>query len=147
MKSFLKRRSLKRKETIKVYIHEADADAFQSETGIDSARIVRTIDQQTIWIGRFPVTFHHTPGHTPGSQCIQFAQRRLLTGDTLFPGSRGRTDLLGGNEECMQESLDRVLNCRFNDHTAVYPGQCYFNREMTTISQEKKTGMLRSNLT
>lgn len=146
VKNFLKRKSSKRKQTIKVYIHEADAEAFQRETGIDSERIVRTIDQQTIWIGKFPVTFHHTPGHTPGSQCIQFAQRRLLTGDTLFPGSRGRTDLPGGSEACMQQSLSRVLLGRFAGDTAVYPGHWCFGREMTTIGQEMRTGMLISNI-
>ena len=57
------------------------------------------------------VTFrvYHTPGHTPGSVCLQ-AEDVLLTGDTLFAGSCGRTDFPGGSWEQMMESFCRLAN-------------------------------------
>ena len=57
------------------------------------------------------VTFQvlHTPGHTPGSVCL-LADKVLLTGDTLFAGSCGRTDFPGGSWSQMMDSLGRLAN-------------------------------------
>ena len=85
-----------------------------------------------ITIGTFPVEIIHTPGHTPGSVCIQY-RNCLFTGDTLFAGSIGRTDLEGGDEEEMLSSL-RLLKEMPGDLT-VYPG----HDRVTTLAQEKKT--------
>ena len=52
---------------------------------------------------------YHTPGHTPGSVCLQ-AGDVLLTGDTLFAGSCGRTDFPGGSWSQMMQSLVRLAN-------------------------------------
>jgi glyoxylase-like metal-dependent hydrolase (beta-lactamase superfamily II) len=60
----------------------------------------------------------HTPGHTRGSVCFKSGED-LFTGDTLFKGDYGRTDLPGGSEEQMRASLRRLFTlsgCRF------YPG-------------------------
>ena len=55
------------------------------------------------------ITFrvYHTPGHTPGSVCLQ-AEDVLLTGDTLFAGSCGRTDFPGGSWKQLMESFARL---------------------------------------
>ena len=50
----------------------------------------------------------HTPGHTPGSVCY-LIEGELFTGDTLFEYGWGRTDLPGGNEEQMKQSLARLM--------------------------------------
>ena len=55
-------------------------------------------DQFVLPLGKVSLTFHHTPGHSPGSMVIVLAdgtgtQRSVITGDTLFPGSCGRIDL------------------------------------------------------
>ena len=60
-----------------------------------------------------------TPGHTPGSVCIA-AEDALFTGDTLFRGSCGRTDLDGGSMEDMMQSLRRI--CLLDGDYEVYPG-------------------------
>ncbi len=60
-----------------------------------------------------------TPGHTPGSVCLQ-CEDALFTGDTLFRGSCGRTDLPGGNPRAMAQSLKRLAEIK-EDYT-VYPG-------------------------
>ena len=63
----------------------------------------------------------HTPGHTPGSVCFLFAQGgAVFTGDTLFQGSCGRTDLPGGSWKDMAASLRRLADLQ-GDYT-LYPG-------------------------
>ena len=63
----------------------------------------------------------HTPGHTPGSVCLQSVDEGLLfSGDTLFAGGWGRTDLPGGSDEAMVESLVRLAD--LEPVVAVFPG-------------------------
>jgi len=63
----------------------------------------------------------HTPGHTEGSVCLLAKSERLLfTGDTLFAGAWGRTDLAGGSEEQIVESLIRLNG--LDDDLRVLPG-------------------------
>ncbi|MGP1437990.1 MAG: MBL fold metallo-hydrolase [Treponema sp.] len=64
-------------------------------------------------------TVLHTPGHTEGSVCY-YKENILFSGDTLFRRSRGRTDLLGGNEETIIKSLKRLAT--LPKETLVYPG-------------------------
>ena len=72
----------------------------------------------------------HTPGHTPGSVCL-LAESSLFSGDTLFAGSCGRTDI-GGDWVTIQNSLKRLKNMEA-DFT-VYPG----HGEPTTLAIEKR---------
>ena len=73
-----------------------------------------------------------TPGHTPGSVCLM-AEQNLFSGDTLFSGSCGRTDLPGGDYRAMKESLKRLSALR-EDYN-VYPG----HGSNTTLAWEQKT--------
>ena len=79
------------------------------------------------------VTFRvlHTPGHTPGSVCLQ-TEDTLLTGDTLFAGACGRTDFPGGSWSRMMDSLSRLAKLPGNP--AVLPG----HGEDSTLEQERK---------
>jgi glyoxylase-like metal-dependent hydrolase (beta-lactamase superfamily II) len=77
-------------------------------------------DNDTIDIGLSKAHIMHTPGHTPGSICIQ-VKDCLFTGDTLFAGSIGRTDLPGGDQHKMRISLNRILT-NIDDNTILYPG-------------------------
>lgn len=70
----------------------------------------------------------HTPGHTAGSCCLYNASERLLvSGDTVFYHSWGRSDLRGGNERQLQQSLRRIATT-VSAETLIYPGhdQCGF---------------------
>ena len=79
-------------------------------------------------------TVLHTPGHTQGSVCLWNKEAGVLfSGDTLFYGSRGRTDLLGGNEMQICQSLKRLFT-ELPENTQVYPG----HGSNTTIEFEKK---------
>jgi len=76
-----------------------------------------------------------TPGHTPGSVCLHLpeARGRLFSGDTLFHRSIGRTDLWGGSQEAILQSIREKL-LHLDDQTLVYPG----HGQPTTIGQERR---------
>ena len=69
-------------------------------------------DEEKIAAGSLTGTVLHTPGHTPGSVCFYFeAHQLLLSGDTLFRGSIGRTDLWGGDLQAIQRSIrERIFS-------------------------------------
>ena len=75
-----------------------------------------------------------TPGHTPGGVCYHFpADKLLLSGDTLFAGSAGRTDFPGGSMNKLMASLKTLAE--LPDDTLVIPG----HGPHTTIAAEKAT--------
>ena len=72
----------------------------------------------------------HTPGHTKGSCCFYNKDAGiLLSGDTVFYGSYGRTDLKGGSEVDMIKSLSAIKE-KIPGSTLVYPGHDYFGFEL-----------------
>ena len=73
----------------------------------------------------------HTPGHTPGSVCLA-SENALFSGDTLFWGSCGRTDLPGGSWSTIRVSLKRLAT--LSGDFDVYPG----HGDHTTLSFERK---------
>jgi len=80
------------------------------------------------------LSFLFTPGHTPGSMCLFFpVENWLFSGDTLFAGSVGRTDLPGGSFRDLISSLEEIFN-RFPDSAFVFPGHGPF----TSLAREKK---------
>lgn len=75
-----------------------------------------------------------TPGHTPGGVCYYFDEEKVIfTGDTLFKGTCGRTDLPGGDGRILAASLKKLA--ALPDDVTVYPG----HNENTSIGHEKKT--------
>lgn len=85
-------------------------------------------DGEEIQIGKLRFSVIHTPGHSPGSVCLrmhedsaQGVRETLYSGDTLFQGSVGRTDLWGADQEQMFSSIrNRILT--LDDETRVCPG-------------------------
>jgi glyoxylase-like metal-dependent hydrolase (beta-lactamase superfamily II) len=86
----------------------------------------------TLRVGDLCFSVIHTPGHTPGSICL-FGHGLLVTGDTLFRGSAGRTDLPGGNREHLLHSLKKLVQLPYL--TRVVCG----HDEETTIGVEATT--------
>ncbi|MFP4119151.1 MAG: MBL fold metallo-hydrolase [Candidatus Woesearchaeota archaeon] len=111
------------------YLHGEDIETLE-QSKVLSKRIVgvdmtlpadlRPLSED-MSLGPFSFKALYTPGHSPGS-CLLFFEEEgiLLSGDTLFAGACGRTDLPGSDLEAMNRSLRRLLE--LPDNTAVYPG-------------------------
>ncbi len=110
-------------------IHEADEDSVRSQFNREIAamfamalpppadRLLRGGD--TIGVGDLATKVIHSPGHTPGSILLHCGNL-LFTGDTLFQGDIGRTDLPGGDDAQMRSSLDQFRF--FPRKTIILPG-------------------------
>lgn len=124
-----------------VLIHAADADRLakpglystlpvgESKPG-SADRILQHGDE--INVGTIKIKVIHTPGHTPGGICLNFGDY-LLTGDTLFAESIGRTDFPGGSYADLISSIKERLLI-FPDETGVYPG----HGPSSTIGTERR---------
>ncbi|KJS17310.1 MAG: beta-lactamase [Peptococcaceae bacterium BRH_c4b] len=89
-------------------------------------------DGDTVDVGKVKLKVIHTPGHTPGGITI-VAGDNLITGDTLFAGSVGRSDFHGGDHNQLIASIkDKLLG--FPENTGVYPG----HGPSSTIGEEAK---------
>lgn len=118
---------------IPVYLNERDA-AMQ-KPGIERLfppvpDTVSYDEGDILAVGNIPVRVHATPGHTPGGVTIQ-VEDCLFTGDTLFKGSCGRTDLDGGDIDQELASLRRI--CSLPGDYEVYPG----HMDSTTLERER----------
>jgi glyoxylase-like metal-dependent hydrolase (beta-lactamase superfamily II) len=87
---------------------------------------------EIIKVGNMEIKVITTPGHTEGGVCY-LVDGNLFSGDTLFKGSVGRTDLFGGNFNKLVDSIKNKL-FKLDDNVKVFPG----HGEMTTIAYEKK---------
>ncbi|GAB4336980.1 MAG: MBL fold metallo-hydrolase [Candidatus Abyssubacteria bacterium] len=125
---------LAEKTGAKVVVHREDAPSLKRRH-IPTDMVVG--DGQKLKVGEIEAQVFHTPGHTPGSMCI-LVDKKLMTGDTLFVGNCGRTDLEGGNIRHMYDSLHTKLKA-LGDDIEVYPGHDYGDRPSSTIGDEKKT--------
>ena len=94
-------------------------------------------DGTVICVGALQIKVIHTPGHTPDSICL-LVGNKLLTGDTLFVGECGRTDLPGGNSRSMYDSLFTKLST-VSDDVEVYPGHDYGPKPSSTMGEERRS--------
>jgi len=92
-------------------------------------------DDGTLHVGSLELKFIHTPGHSPDHVCV-LVNGKLMTGDALFVGECGRTDLPGGSSEQMYDSLFSKL-MKLPDDVEVYPGHDYGAKPHSTIAYEK----------
>jgi hydroxyacylglutathione hydrolase len=137
---------LKRITGAKTYLHDADVPLYEnlamqaewlgvappSMTTLDGG-----LDDATgLAFGAHTLDVRHTPGHSPGSVSLIFPDDTpvLFSGDTLFAGSIGRTDLWGGSFETIIASI-RAKLLTLPDETVVIPG----HGPKTTIGVERKS--------
>ena len=135
-------RDMKDKYDVPLYLHPADKDLttrfHQLELSLflgakDSPPADHPLhDGDRIRVGNGALRVLHTPGHSPGSVCLQ-AGDFLLSGDTLFFEGVGRTDLPGGDARQLERSIrDRLMT--LPDETEVLPG----HGPLTTIGAERE---------
>jgi len=122
---------------LKVYVHKAERE-FPPGLGSD---LVKVDNHDTLAIGRLALMFLHTPGHTPGSQCF-LVDGRLVSGDTLFIGSCGRTDLPGSDPSEMYYSLTQRLGA-LPDDTLLFPGHNYGGPSSTIGTEKRQNPFMR----
>ncbi|MBI3312693.1 MAG: MBL fold metallo-hydrolase [Candidatus Omnitrophica bacterium] len=115
----------------KVYVNKAEAEFLK---GMKS-HLEKVDSGHKIKVGDLEITFLHTPGHTPGSQCF-LVSNRLVSGDTLFINACGRCDLPGGNAEQMYESLQRLA--KLGEGVILLPGHNYAAEPTSTLGNELK---------
>lgn len=115
----------------KIYVHKNEAEFLKGM----KQEIEKTDSGYELKIGDVAITFIHTPGHTPGSQCFM-VNNSLVSGDTLFIGACGRCDLPGGNAEQMYHSLQKLA--RLGDDVVLFPGHNYAEEPVSTIGAEKQ---------
>ena len=142
-------------EAVKAYLHPDDVDMAR-HPGVQLAALMGSTDpsiptvttpfvdledESTLSLAGIDFTVLHTPGHTPGHCCFSVESAgTLFSGDQLFAGSIGRTDLPGGNTaDLMQSMRERVMV--LDDVTRVLPG----HGDETTIGRERTTNPFRTD--
>ena len=97
----------------------------QADSGYQEGGVIQVDEMSfTVW---------HTPGHTPGSVCLLCGEY-LFTGDTLFAGSVGRTDLPGGSTRQLSDSLRKLAGLPIPPTAQVLPG----HGDLSTFGEELK---------
>ena len=124
-------RALAAETDCKVYLHEAELSMPPMMTAGPLYYTDTYGEGDTAAAAGLAVHVLHTPGHTPGSVCL-IAEDTMFSGDTLFAGSCGRTDLPGGSWQDILRSLKRLSKLE-KDYT-VLPG----HGESTSLAREKR---------
>ena len=137
---------IKEETGAKIYMHSLDDRLFNTPEGKSMAiqmgftpsppADVLVEDGDTIAFGNSELAVLHTPGHSPGGICL-YVEDNLFTGDTLFVGAVGRTDLPGGAMEVLLRSIKERI-ATLPDETIVWPGHDYGERPTSTIALEKQ---------
>ena len=107
---------------VPIHINKHETNWVARTTGLNENDLVQHEGGDKVSIGDVSITFVHTPGHTPGSQCF-LVEQRLVAGDTLFLDGCGRTDLPGGNPGDLYTSLQTLAS--LPAATIVCPGHQY----------------------
>lgn len=138
---------LRKALNVPVCMHEAD-DAFfarpeiralsAQELGVsaEGRADIRLRDGDLLRVGRLEIQVIHTPGHSPGSVCFLLAGN-LFTGDTLFVGDVGRSDLSGGSFANLLRSIKERIIVLPPD-TVVHPGHDYGETPTSTLAWEMR---------
>lgn len=137
--------TLKEYVSAPICIHEADVAFFSDreicedvsqELGLSCSVPVDIPlqDNRILELGTFQIRVIHTPGHTPGSVCF-LVSGNLFTGDTLFVGAAGRTDLIGGSLDTLIESIEKKLLV-LPGKTVIWPGHDYGDTPSSTLERE-----------
>jgi hydroxyacylglutathione hydrolase len=117
---------------VPVHVQRAEVDLVARSTGVDPGSLVAHDSGDRLGLGESEVVLIHTPGHTPGSQCL-LVEGALLTGDTLFLEGCGRTDLPGGDAHALYDSLFNRLGA-LDENLVVLTGHDYSSLPSATLA-------------
>lgn len=147
--STLKRNGWTAKYVINTHSHFDHVLGNEQVAEVTGARIVQhensrlekdigVRDGEFIEIGKSRLRVVHTSGHSEDSICLVLEGKLVFTGDTLFVGTCGRTDLPGSSPAQMYHSLYEIV-AALDDRLVIYPGHNYGPTETSTIGREKGT--------
>lgn len=122
---------------VPVHVQRDEVPWVSRSAGIDVAALVAHDPGDVIELGAVRVELLHTPGHTPGSQCL-LVEGQLISGDTLFLRGCGRTDLPGGDPAALYESLTSRLGS-LDDETVVLCGHAYSPARSATLGELRRS--------
>ena len=123
-----------------IHTQAAEAAGVLQVTNLSVTDLVTHEGGDSITVGSIPITFLHTPGHTPGSQSF-LVDGRLVAGDTLFVEGCGRTDLPGSDAAQMYHSIHSVL-AKVPDDAVLFPGHLYSPQPSAPMSDVRKTNFV-----
>jgi len=133
---------LRKRTGAQILIHQEDAEMLvepEKNLSILSSKPVSAPDadrllkhKDKIKIGKIELEVLQTPGHTRGSISL-LTDKIIFTGDLIFYGSVGRTDLPGGSYQKLLRSIQDII-LKFEDDTIIYPG----HGPATTVGEERR---------
>lgn len=139
---------IKGKTGAKVVIHKDELEIYHAARdmaafwGYEVERLpepdMLVDDGDRIRVGNLSFTIIHTPGHSPGGICL-YGEGIVVTGDTLFAGSVGRTDFYGGDMNKLRDSFNRLM--LLPEETKILPG----HGPDSTIGIEKRDNPFASD--
>lgn len=143
----LANQELKKELDLQICMHEEDDTFFnkpeilkieEKELGLSTPgkADIKLKDGERLKVGNLEVEIIHTPGHTPGSSCY-LVSGNLFTGDTLFVGDVGRSDLTGGSFDTLLQSIKEKI-ITLPQETKVWPGHDYGEMPSSTLAWEMK---------
>lgn len=150
--SAIKKNELKPKFIINTHSHFDHVLGNEQMAKLTGAKIVQhrnselekdigVDDGETLQVGKTQLRVLHTPGHSQDSMCLILDGQYVITGDTLFVGNCGRTDLPGSDPAGMYHSLYNKV-ARLDEKLIVYPGHNYGSSPTSTIGHEKRSNFV-----
>lgn len=141
--------TVKKRWDVPVYLHRED-EFIYSEMEVQSRYFGMNYsppppvdfymeEGQVLSFGGLELKVYHTPGHSPGGVCLE-AGDNLFTGDLIFAGSVGRTDLPGGDYDVLMNSIQRII-VPLPESRSLWPG----HGPRTTVGQELKGNPFRNS--
>jgi glyoxylase-like metal-dependent hydrolase (beta-lactamase superfamily II) len=121
---------------VPIHVQRDEAPWVARATGVAADDLTAHESGDVVRVGDAEITLIHTPGHTPGSQCL-LVEGRLISGDTLFLDGCGRTDLPGSDPHEMYRTLTQRLS-GIDDDTVLFPGHLYSAAPSAPMSEVRQ---------
>ena len=141
---------LQKKYSIPVFMHQDDEELANTLSeyckyfnidNLKSPKITTYVDDADLFqLNDYKIKVIHTPGHTLGGVCY-LLDNNLFSGDTIFNGSIGRTDLPGGNHDVLIDSIKNKIFL-LDEKVTIHSG----HGDSTTIKKEKKENVFLNNV-